>query len=251
MKVVVIGGSGHVGRLLVAELEREGHEALAASRSTGVDAVSGQGVAEALAGADAVIDVTNAPTMDPQGLYDFFTESTRTVAAAGVAAGVKHHVLLSIVGIEKGPINPYYVAKLAQEAELAKSGIPFTIVRATQFFDYAFDVADWNTIDGVVTLSDTPFQPVAVEDVVAELAARASAEPVNGIVEIAGPDIEPLDEFVRVTLAAASDPRTVVTSPDADTFSIEGLEGAMLPDAGTIGPSTWADWIARGPKGRA
>ncbi|MDQ0677316.1 uncharacterized protein YbjT (DUF2867 family) [Arthrobacter pascens] len=201
MKVGVVGGTGLVGRKLVAPLEAEGHTALAASPSTGVDTWTGAGLAEALEGAAVVVDVSNPPSFDDS--LEFFTQSTRNLLAAGEIAGVGHHVILSIVGIDRIPGNPYYVAKLAQEEAALAGPIPVTILRATQFFEFAAGLAALYGDGAVVRLSSEPVQPLAVDDVMAELAALATGEPAAGSAthELAGPEVLALDEFVRGVLS--------------------------------------------------
>lgn len=253
MKIVVVGGTGLVGRKLVAALEAEGHTAVAASPSTGVDTWTGTGLAEALEGAAVVVDVSNPPSFDDS--LDFFTQSTRNLLAAEELAGIGHHVILSIVGIDRIPGNPYYVAKLAQEEAALAGHIPVTILRATQFFEFAAGLAALYGDGAVVRLSSEPVQPVAVDDVVAELASLATGEPAagNATHELAGPEVLALDEFVRRVLSAAGDPRSVVTDLTADTIGVGAVTDALIPAAAVgrvdrrqVGPMRLAEWSAAG-----
>lgn len=244
MKIVVIGGAGMVGRRLVAALREGGHRALAASRATGVDAQTGAGLADALAGADAVVDVTNPP--DYSRAETFFRTATQRLLAAEAAAGVRHHIILSIVGIERIPGNPYYRAKLAQEETAQAGTVPLTILRATQFFEFARGLADRQGGDPI-RASTAILQPVAVADVVAELVALATAERAAGLIELAGPERITLDEFLRRALRALGDPRTVVTDETAELLRIGPARDALAPvgDAARIAPTTLAAWAAR------
>jgi uncharacterized protein YbjT (DUF2867 family) len=244
MKIVVIGGAGMVGRLLVAALRERGHEALAASRATGVDAQTGAGLADALAGADAVVDVTNPP--DYSQAETFFRTATQRLLDAEVAAGVRHHLILSIVGIDRIPGNAYYRAKLAQEETAQAGAVPLTILRATQFFEFARGLADRQGGDPVRAAS-TILQPVAVADVVAELAALATAERAAGLIELAGPERIALDDFIRRAHRALGDPRTVLTDETAELLRVGPIRDALAPvgDAARIAPTTLDEWAAR------
>ena len=243
MKIVVIGGSGLIGSRVVRLLGEAGHTAIAASPRTGVNAVTGEGLGNALAGADVVVDVTNAPSWEPQAVLDFFRTSARNLGKAEVAAGVRHHVALSIVGAERMPDNAYFIAKVAQEEAIEAAGVPYTIVRATQFMEFIGGIADFGTEAGTVRLGDGLFQPIAADDVAAILAQVALAAPLNGSIDIAGPDRAPFAEIVARYLKAAGDPRPVVTDPEARYYGgqVEALSLVPLGDAriGRIGLQQW------------
>src|SRR5687767_15128344 len=226
MKIVVIGGSGLVGKKLIPILRERGHEAVPASPSSGVNAVTGEGLARALAGADVVVDVTNAPSWEDAAVLEFFEASTRNLLAAEEAAGVGHHLALSVVGADRIPDSGYLRAKLAQERLIAAGGVPYTIVRATQFFEFLGGIAGPPADGDTVRLPTAPMQPLAADDVAAALADVVVGAPVNGIVELAGPETLPIAEFVGRYLAASGDKRTVVADPQARYF------GAALDDRG-------------------
>jgi len=245
MKIVVIGGTGLIGSKLVSRLREQGHEAVAASPGTGVDTVTGQGLAEALAGAHVVVDVSNAPDWGDAAVMDFFQTSTRNILAAETAAGVGHHVALSVVGTERLQGSGYFRAKLAQEEAIKAAAIPSTILRATQFFEFIGRIADSSTHDGTVSLPPLFFQPAAADDVAAALADIAQGAPVNGTVELAGPERFRLDEFVRRYLSATSDLRQVVTDARAPYYGLQvSDEHALVPgDNPRIGATRFADWL--------
>jgi len=245
MKIVVIGGTGLIGSKLVSRLREQGHEAVAASPGTGVDTVTGQGLAEALAGSQVVVDVSNAPDWGDAAVMDFFQTSTRNILAAETAAGVGHHVALSVVGTERLQGSGYFRAKLAQEEAIKAAAIPSTILRATQFFEFIGRIADSSAHDGTVSLPPLFFQPVAADDVAAALADIAQGAPVNGTVELAGPERFRLDEFVRRYLSATSDPRQVVTDARAPYYGLQvSDEHALVPgDDPRIGATRFADWL--------
>jgi len=245
MKIVVIGGTGLIGSKLVSRLREQGHEAVAASPGTGVDTVTGQGLAEALAGSQVVVDVSNAPDWGDAAVMDFFQTSTRNILAAETAAGVGHHVALSVVGTERLQGSGYFRAKLAQEEAIKAAAIPSTILRATQFFEFIGRIADSSAHDGTVSLPPLFFQPVAADDVAAALADIAQGAPVNGTVELAGPERFRLDEFVRRYLSATSDPRQVVTDARAPYYGLQvSDEHALVPgDNPRIGATRFADWL--------
>ena len=201
MKIVVIGGTGLIGSKVVEKLKQKGHEVVAAAPNTGVNTITGEGLADALAGAHVVVDVANSPSFEDQAVMDFFQTSGRNLAAAEVAAGVRHHVALSVVGTDRLPDSGYFRAKLAQESLIKSAPIPFTIVRATQFFEFLRPVAQAAASGDTVRLSHSLFQPMAAEDVAAAVAEAALAAPVNGTVEIAGPEIFHIDEIVGRVLA--------------------------------------------------
>jgi uncharacterized protein YbjT (DUF2867 family) len=218
MKIVVIGGTGLIGRRVVELLSERGHDAVAASPSTGVDTLTGEGLAAALEGADAVVDTANAPSFEDGPVLEFFQRSTGNVVAAEKDAGVRHHVALSIVGADRMPDIGYMRAKVAQERIVRESGVPFTIVRATQFFEFIGALADGATQGDTTVLSDVLMQPIAAADVSAALAEVAVSDPANGVIELAGPEPLRLDELARRLLAARGDARTVVTDPDAGYY---------------------------------
>ncbi|MFI2703540.1 SDR family oxidoreductase [Cellulosimicrobium composti] len=244
MKVVVIGGTGLIGSQVVSRLREQGHEAVPAAPNTGVNTLTGEGLAEALAGADVVVDVSNSPSFADADVLSFFTTSTTNVLAAEQAAGVGHHVALSIVGADRAPSSGYLRAKVAQEGLIKASPVPWTIVRATQFFEFLAAIADSATQDGVVTLSTGAIQPMAAQDVAAEVADVAMAPARNATVEIAGPERFHLDELVRGALAAAGDPRTVVSDPAATYFGTPLDETTIVPvgDDAILAPTTLSAW---------
>jgi uncharacterized protein YbjT (DUF2867 family) len=246
MKIVVIGGSGLIGSKLVKALREHGHEAVAASPRTGVDTITRKGLAEALDGADVVVDVANAPVWDDAAVLDFFETSGRNLLAAEAAAGVRHHVALSIVGSERLPGNGYFRAKVAQENLIKASGIAYTILRATQFFEFVGGIAQSADGDDEIRVSPALFQPIASDDVVAALADIALAPPVNGTVEVAGPQPIPLDEAVRGFAQATGDRRTVVADIRARYFGAilddRSLTPGQSPRLGKIG---FADWLGQ------
>jgi uncharacterized protein YbjT (DUF2867 family) len=246
MKIVVIGGTGLIGSKLVSRLREQGHEVVAASPDTGVDTVTGQGLAEALAGAQVVVDVSNAPDWGDAAVMNFFQTSARNILAAETAAGVGHHVALSVVGTERLQGSGYFRAKLAQEEAIKAAAIPSTILRATQFFEFIGRIADGSTHDGTVPLPPIFFQPEAADDVAAALADIAQGPPVNGTVELAGPERFRLDELVRRYLSATGDPRHVVTDVHAPYYGLQvSDERALVPgDNPRIGATRFADWLS-------
>jgi uncharacterized protein YbjT (DUF2867 family) len=249
MKIVVIGGSGLIGSRLVTLLNDANHEALAASPRTGVNIVTGDGLSNALVGADVVVDVSNAPSWEPQAVLDFFRVSSRNLGKAEVAAGVRHHVALSIVGCDRTQENAYFTAKVAQEEMIEAAGVPYTIVRATQFMEFIGGIADFSTDTGTVRIGDGLFQPIAADDVAASLAQVALAAPLNGTVEIAGPDRGPFAEIVGRYLKSVGDPRTVVTDREARYYGGRVEEHSLVPlgDA-RIGHVGLDRWLAQAKK---
>src|SRR6476661_2653905 len=209
MKIVVIGGTGLIGSKTVAILRQGGHEVVAASPNTGVNSITGEGLKEAMAGTQVVIDLANSPSFEDRAVLEFFETSSRNLLAAEAAAGIRHHVALSIVGTDRTPDNGYFRAKVAQETLIEASGIPYTIVRATQFLEFLDGIAASSTQGDQVRISTGLFQPIAADDVAAIVADVALAEPANGIVEIAGPERAPFDEMVARYLKAVGDPREV------------------------------------------
>ncbi|AOB30260.1 NmrA family transcriptional regulator [Bordetella sp. H567] len=229
MKIVVIGGTGLIGSKTVAMLRQGGHEAIAASPKAGVNTVTGVGLKEALAGAQVVIDLSNAPSYDVNAVREFFETSGRNLLAAETAAGVQHHVVLSIVGVDRVPGQEYYRAKLAQEKRVQASGIPYTIIRSTQFLEFLGSIADASTDGSVVRLPPGLLQPIAADDVAAIVTEVALAHPRNGIVEIAGPERAPFKEIVARYLTSIGDPRTVERDPEARYFGGRLEEKSLVP----------------------
>jgi uncharacterized protein YbjT (DUF2867 family) len=243
MKIVVIGGTGLIGSKTVPILRQGGHEVLAASPSTGVNSITGEGLTEAMAGTQVVIDLANAPSWEDKAVLAFFETSGRNLLAAEAAAGVRHHVAVSIVGTDRMPDNGYFRAKVAQEQLIEASGIPYTIIRSTQFLEFIKGIADLSADGNTVRLSPGLFQPIAADDVAAIVAEVALAAPRHGIVEIAGPERAPLDAFVARYLKAVGDPRVVVRDPEARYSGGRVEEHSLVPlgDArlGRIGLDAW------------
>jgi uncharacterized protein YbjT (DUF2867 family) len=246
MKIIVIGGSGLIGKKLVAILRERGHEVVPASPSSGVNTLTGEGLATVLEGAEVVVDVTNSPSFEDAAVMKFFETSTRNLVSAEAAASVGHHVALSVVGADRIPDSGYMRAKVAQERLIAASNVPYTIVRATQFFEFLGGIAGPREDGDTVRLSSAPMQPMAADDVAASLADVVQSAPVNGIVEVAGPEARPIAEFVGRFLAANEDTRKVVADPQARYF------GAVLDDRGLnpgdnprLGPTRFEDWLKR------
>jgi len=246
MKLVIIGGSGLIGRKLAALLQQAGHEVVAASPSSGVNAMTGEGLAEALAGAQVVVDVTNSPSFEDEAVMAFFTSSTRNLLAAELAAGVGHHVALSVVGSERVPESGYFRAKVAQEALIKGSTVPYTIVRATQFFEFLTSIAHASTQGQTVRVSSARLQPMAADDVAAALAKVVSEPALNGTCEVAGPESFRLDELLRRTLKARRDPREVVKDDDALYFGTRLDDTSLTPGRDArIGTISLESWLAR------
>jgi len=246
MKIVVIGGTGLIGSKLVRNLRERGHDVLAASPKTGVNTITREGLAKAVDGADVVVDVANAPEWEDKAVLEFFETSGRNLLAAEAAAGVRHHVALSIVGSERLPDNGYFRAKVAQENLIKASGIPHTILRATQFFDFVGGIAQSAAVGEEIRLSPALIQPIAAEDVALALTDVAVAPPVNGTVEVAGPEAMPLDELVRRFLRATNDARKVV--PDVHARYFGGLlsDRTLTPGANPrIGAIRFEDWLGQ------
>jgi uncharacterized protein YbjT (DUF2867 family) len=246
MKIVVIGGSGLIGTKLVNKLRQKGHEVVAASPSSGVNAVTGEGLTVALAGAQVVIDVANSPSFEDKAVLEFFQASGRNLLAAEAAAGVKHHVALSVVGTERLLDSGYFRAKMAQEDLIKAGGIPYTIVRATQFFEFMGAIAQSGTDGQTVRLSPALNQAMASDDVADAMADAALAAPVNGMIEIAGPESMPLDEFVRQFLTATGDPRNVIADVHARYFGIALNDQSLTPGANArLGRTRFGDWLSQ------
>src|SRR5213076_2716511 len=244
MKIVVIGGTGLIGAKLVNNLQQRGHEVVAASPSSGVNTLTGEGLADALRGAQVVVDVANAPLWEDKAVLEFFEISGRNLLAAGAAAGVKHHVALSVVGTDRLLASGYFRAKMAQEKLIKASQIPYTIVRATQFFEFAGGIAQ-NAAEGTtVGLPPVLMQPIAADDVAAVMADAALAEPLNGTVDLAGPEPIRQDELVRQFLNATRDARTVITDPKALYYGITVNDQSLTPgDNPRLGPTRFEDWL--------
>lgn len=245
MKIVVIGGSGLIGSKLVARLMQQGHVVVAASPKTGVNAVTGEGLADALAGADVVVDVANAPSWEPAAVLEFFQRSSQNLAAIEAAASVKHHVALSIVGTDRSPDIAYFRAKLAQETIVKASPIPYSIVRATQFFEFLGAIAETGAADGRIVVPSALFQPIASDDVVASLADVATARPLNGTIDIAGPEKAPFNEFVARRLKASGDSRPVVGDANAPYYGSPIADTSLVPlGEARLGKTPLATWLA-------
>ena len=246
MKIVVIGGSGLIGTKLVKKLRHLGHEVVAASPATGVNTITGEGLAEALVGAQVVVDVANSPSWEDKGVLEFFETSGRNLLAAEAAAGVKHHVALSVVGTDRLLQSGYFRAKMAQENLIKASKIPYTIVRSTQFFEFVGGIAQSGTVGQTVHLSPAFFQPIASDDVSAAMADATVGAPVNGTIEIAGPERVRLDELVGRFLSASRDSRKVITDVQARYYGIELNDQSLNPgDNPRIGPTRFEDWLSR------
>ncbi|WP_103354476.1 SDR family oxidoreductase [Amycolatopsis sp. CA-128772] len=246
MKVVVIGGTGLIGRNLVPWLAGQGHEAVPAAPSTGVDTLTGEGLKEASRGADVVVDVSNSPSFADDDVMAFFRTSTTNLTEAAAEAGVGHYVALSVVGTDRQPGVGYFRAKVAQEQLIAGSGLPYSIVRATQFFEFAGGIADGSATDGVVRLPGAGVQPMAAAEVSAAVGRAAAGEPTGGVSEVAGPEVFGLDEWVRTVLTARADPRPVVTDPQAPYFGAVPGPADLLPGPGArLAGTTLAQWLAR------
>ncbi|KJK23276.1 NmrA family transcriptional regulator [Burkholderiaceae bacterium 16] len=243
MKIVIIGGTGLIGSKTVPILRLGGHEVVAASPKSGVNSITGAGLKEALTGAQVVIDLANSPSFEDKAVLEFFETSGRNLHAAEAAAGVQHHVALSIVGTDRTPDNGYFRAKVAQEKLVEASGIPYTIIRSTQFMEFSGGIADSSTKGNIVSVSPGLFQPIAADDVAAIVADVALAPPRNGIVEIAGPERAPFNEIIARYLKAVGDPREVVRDPEARYFGGLVEEYSLVPlgeaRLGRIGFEEW------------
>jgi uncharacterized protein YbjT (DUF2867 family) len=242
MKIVVIGGTGLIGSKVVARLKQKGHDALAAAPNTGVNTITGDGLKEAMAGAQVVVDLANSPSFEDKAVLEFFETSERNLLPAEAAAGVRHHVALSIVGTDRSD-NGYFRAKVAQEKLIKTSGVPYTIIRSTQFLEFLRGIVASGADGNIVRISPGLFQPIAADDVAAIVADVALAAPRNGIVEIAGPERAPFNEFVARYLKAVGDPREVVSDPEARYFGGRVEEHSLVPlgeaRLGHIGFDEW------------
>jgi len=246
MKIVVIGGSGLIGTKLVSRLRQKGHEVVAASPNSGVNTITGEGLADALAGAQVVVDVANSPSFEDRAVLEFFQTAGRNLLAAEAAAGVRHHVALSVVGTDRLPDSGYLRAKLAQENLIKASKIPYTIVRSTQFFEFLNGIAQSSTVGQTVRLSPALLQPIASDDVAAALADATLGAPVNGTIEVAGPERLPLDELARRYLSAIQDRRQVVGDAKARYFGTVINDQSLTPgDNARLGSIRFDDWLSR------
>ena len=247
MKIVVIGGTGLIGSKLVGRLAGESLDVVPASPETGVDTYTGTGLEQALDGTEVVVDVSNAPVLDDASVLDFFQTTTRNVLAAETAAGVRHHVVLSIVGTDRLQDSGYFRGKLAQEEAVQAASVPYTILRATQFFEFLGRIVDSSTEGDTVHLPPVLIQPEAADDVAAALADIAVGAPVNGIVELAGPDAFRFDELARRFLSASNDPRRVIADVDARYAGAELSEHSLTPgENARIAPTRFEDWLNPG-----
>jgi uncharacterized protein YbjT (DUF2867 family) len=244
MKIVVIGGSGLIGSRLVTKLREHGHEAVAASPKSGVDTLTCEGLAEALNAASVVVDVSNSPAWEDAAVLKFFETSTHNLLTYETAAGVGHHVALSVVGTDRMLSSGYFRAKIAQENLIKGSSIPYSIVRATQFFEFVKGIADFSTQGNTVHLPSALIQPMAADDVASAVGKVATGAPVNGTVEVGGPEKFRLDELVRQGLAAWNDPREVVADPHASYYGVVLSERTLVPDDDALlGQTRFADWL--------
>src|SRR5499426_2465501 len=246
MRIVIIGGTGLIGSKLVATLRAQGHDVVAASPDSGVNTITGQGLAEALKSASVVVDVSNSPSLEGSAALTFFETSTRNLLAAEAEAGVRHHVALSVVGTERLLESSYFRAKIAQENLIKGSSIPYSIIRATQFFEFAKSIADVSTEGDKVRLPPALIQPMAADDVASAVGQVAVGSPVNGVVEVGGPEQFRLYELVQRYLAARKDPREVVADPHARYYGVELSERTLVPgDDAQLGETRFADWLSR------
>ena len=246
MKIVVIGGTGLIGSKVVTKLRELGHEAVPASPNTGVNTVTGEGLPEAMEGADVVIDVSNSPSFEDAAVLEFFETSTRNLIAAEEEAGVAHHVALSVVGTDRLPDSGYFRAKIAQENLIKASSIPYSIIHATQFFEFVKSIADAATDGNTVRLAPVLFQPMAADDVASAVVRTAVGSPINGTVEVAGPELFRFDELIRKGLNARKDPREVVADPKAPYFGAQLSERTLVPgDGATLAETRFEDWLDR------
>jgi uncharacterized protein YbjT (DUF2867 family) len=243
MKAVIIGGTGLIGRKLADKLRSGGNQVLAASPSTGVNSLTGEGLQQALTGADVVADVTNSHSFEDNAVQEFFRSSTEHLLSAAASAGASHYIALSVVGCDRIRDSGYLRAKRLQEGLIEAGGVPYTVLRATQFFEFLKAIADGGTEGTVVHMSPSKFQPVAADDVAATLADIATTEPKNGVVELAGPESSSMAEFIRMFLSSIGDKRKVVPDPDAKYFDAVLDQDGLAPTGQFIaGPTRFADW---------
>jgi uncharacterized protein YbjT (DUF2867 family) len=244
IKIVVIGGTGLIGSKVVSKLSERGYDVVAASPNSGVNTLTGEGLAEVLEGASVCVDVSNSPSFEDAAVMDFFQTSTRNLLKYEAAAGVGHHVALSVVGCDRLPDSGYLRAKIAQEKLITESPIPYSIVRATQFFEFLSRIADSATEGNRVHLPSVGFQPLAADDVAKVVAGTAVGTPLNGMVELGGPEQLRFDKFIGLSLEARRDPREVIADPHARYFGTELSEGSLVPgDGALIAETRFADWL--------
>lgn len=252
MKIVVIGGTGLIGSKVVEQLKRQKHEAIAAAPSTGVNTITGEGLAGVMTGADVVVDVSNSPSFEEQAATDFFRTAGANIAAAEIAAGVRHHVAVSVVGTDRLQASGYFRAKLAQEQLIKASPVPYTLIHATQFFEFLRAIAQFSEVDGAIRLPPVQFQPMAAQDVASAVVDAAVSTPLNDTIEVGGPEVFTLDEPVRRLLALDRDPRKVITDPAAPYFGVAVSERTLVPEANARRGTTSLDWwLARSPAPQA
>ena len=245
MKIIVIGGTGLIGSKVVKKLAAQGHQAVPASPNSGVNTLTGEGLADVLKGADIVVDVSNSPSFEAKESMDFFTKATGNLLKFEAEAGVRHHVALSVVGTDRQLENGYMRAKLAQETLIKESSIPYSIVHATQFFEFCKGIADDATVGNTVRVSPVLFQPIAADDVATAVTKVAMESPLNRTIEIGGPEQFRFDDFVRKFLSARHDKREVVADPHARYFGVVLTERTLVPDEGAqLGKTRFADWLA-------
>src|SRR5438034_5773064 len=251
MKIVVIGGTGLIGSKLVTKLREHGHEAAAASPNSGVNTLTGEGLAEVLKGASVVVDVSNSPSWEDAAVMNFFETSTRNLLKYGAEAGVKHLVALSVVGTDRLAESGYFRAKIAQEKLIKSSSIPYSIVHATQFFEFLKSIVDAATDGNTVRLAPLLFQPIASDDVATAVARTAVGVPVNGVIEVGGPEQFRFDEMIRHFLASRNDPREVVADPEALYFGAVLTERTLVPEENAIlGETRFDDWLSQSATGK-
>lgn len=244
MKIVVIGGTGLIGAKVVEKLNAHEHDAWPAAPQTGCNTITNEGVAEAVSGAEVLVDVSNSPSFADQDVMDFFVTSTTNLIAAAKAAGVQHYLALSIVGDDRLPDSGYLRAKVAQERLIRESGLAYTIVHATQFFEFTTAIADSSTVDGTVHLSTAFYQPMAAEDVATVVARASVAAPVNGVLETGGPQKVRMSEFIGAALTRAGDERPVVADPRATYFGTELADDSLVPGPGAaLATTTYEEWL--------
>jgi uncharacterized protein YbjT (DUF2867 family) len=251
MKIVVIGGTGLIGSKMVARLGEHGHEAVPASPASGVNTLTGEGVKEVLQGADVLVDVSNSPSFADDDVMAFFRTATGNLIDGAKEAGVGHYVALSVVGASRLPDSGYLRAKVVQEDLIKGSGVPYSLVHATQFFEFAGGIADSSTTDGKVHLPGAGVQPIASDDVASFMGRTAAGEPLDGVLEIGGPEVFGLDEWIRTVLTARADSREVVTDPEAQYFGTKLKDDSLVPkDGAQLGQTSLKDWLARDTQAR-
>ncbi len=252
MKIVVIGGTGLIGSKTVERLRKKGHEVLAASPNSGVDTITGEGLSEAVAGAQVVIDLANSPSFEDKAVLDFFETSGKNLLSEEATAGVKHHIALSVVGAERLPDSGYLRAKMAQERLIRESGIPYTIVHSTQFFEFLSGIVKSAAVGDAIPLPSAYFQPIASDDVADIMTDVALSAPINGMIEIAGPEPVRMSDLVARFLKKTNDPRKVIADPHARYFGTELDDRSLVPgDHPRIGATRFEDWFSNAPLQRS